>query len=105
MSRDAIRKSVTWLRERFNELRYWENVQAGRWSRRRCREGHPAPIGSGHPTCTLSCIEHVYDEDGQRRAVIHFYLLPSGEVGGSGRPDPKAMWIDGEKYVADTELK
>jgi hypothetical protein len=61
-------------------------------------EKHPAPPSSKLPLCTLSQTLAYFDEKNQEIARVHQYKRPNGELGGSGRPDPKRLLIDGIIY-------
>ena len=41
-------------------------------------------------------IHRYYDERGNKIAIVHQMLLPDGTIGGSGRPEPKVLWVGGE---------
>jgi hypothetical protein len=91
--------SSTELRLRFNEGGYWQKakslellqVVSGSW---------PAPPQSGQPPGTLSMIIEYRTIAGEKVALVHQYLLPNGNIGGSGMPDPKALVEDGILYLA-----
>jgi hypothetical protein len=36
------------------------------------------------------------DDQRNRLALVHEYRLPDGSLGGSGKPDPKRMYFEGE---------
>jgi hypothetical protein len=50
------------------------------------------------PYCTHSQIVNYYDASGNRVAVVHQCVLPDGSIGGSGRPEPKRIWIGGVSF-------
>lgn len=54
-----------------------------------------AAAKSGQPRRTRSELVGYYDA-GPRIAVAHRFVTPDGEVGGSGRPDPKEVRREGE---------
>jgi hypothetical protein len=37
----------------------------------------------------------VYERDGDPIAIVHQYVRPDGQLGGSGRPDPKRVIVVG----------
>ncbi len=39
------------------------------------------------------------DSTGVMVALVHQYLLPSGALGASGRPDPKRLILNGLLYI------
>ena len=61
-------------------------------------EKHPAPHRSGHPLCTLSQTLAYFDDQDQEVARVHQYKRPNGTLGGSGRPDPKRLLVEGIIY-------
>jgi len=87
------------LRRLFEEGAYLDRAAAGELLTRVRRSGHPSPASSGQPHCTKSQIIEYCDRSGQRLAIAHQYLRPDGSIGASGRPDPKALLIDGVLYT------
>lgn len=59
---------------------------------------HSSPQRSGEPFCTTSELVYYFEGDG-KVAEVHRYLRPDGTIGGSGRPDPKALLRAGVLYV------
>lgn len=95
-----VRVSRGRLREIFNQGQYWERTQAGEF-RELVIESAPAPIQAGQrPGTNSEIIEYRNLTD--RIAVVHQYTHPDGSVGGSGRPDPKAVLKDGILYILET---
>ena len=58
----------------------------------------PSP-SSGQPRGTRS-ERIVYFDGGQLIAVAHRFVAPDGSIGGSGRPDPKAVRFGNEWLIA-----
>ena len=58
-----------------------------------------ASPSSGQPPGTRS-ERIVYLDGGERIAVAHRFVLPDGSIGGSGRPDPKAVRFGSEWLIA-----
>ena len=56
---------------------------------------HPS---SGQPRRTRS-ERVVYYDGGQPVAVAHRFVTPDGNIGGSGRPDPKAVRLGNEWLI------
>ena len=54
-----------------------------------------AAATSGQPSGTVSELVGYY-EAGRRIAIAHRFVMPDGEIGGSGKPDPKEVRRDGE---------
>lgn len=83
-----------YIRDRFNEGRFWQRVQNGDLTTVLKRNGHPSPPRARLPTCTRSQLL-VYLEGKKAVAIVHQYLLPDGTIGGSGRPDPEMLKLNG----------
>src|SRR5260370_42035428 len=77
------------LRRMFNEGRYWERMKSGEFFEVLYREGHPSPKDSREPPCTRSQIIAYLDPQGRQVAIVQQYLRKDGQMGGSGRHDPK----------------
>jgi hypothetical protein len=86
------------LQEMFNAGGYVEKVERGVLAVEIRRDKHPAPPKANQPYCTCSQILAYLNADGNRIAVVHQYLLPDGKLGGSGRPDPKALLVGDTLY-------
>jgi hypothetical protein len=84
----------------FNEGGLWQQVQSGELQERLLKSGHPTPAPAAEPYCTRSQMVGYYKATGGRVALVHQYLRPDGTVGASGRPDPKALVVDGVLYTA-----
>lgn len=85
------------LRKMFNDGRYWELARKGKLHEKLYSEGPPQKA-SGEPPGTLSQIVAYLDLDGRQLAVVHQYLRKDGSLGGSGRPDPKKLFLHGIEY-------
>ena len=86
----------------FNEGGYFERARTGKLDVQMTEDSHPAPAKSGHPKCTRSQMFEYFDWDtGDRLVQLHQYRLPNGTLGGSGQPDPKAMFVEGALYYLD----
>ena len=97
--RPLIRVSPQKLRQLFNDGKFWERAKQGLLLEKLDSEGHPSPKQSGEPPCTRSQIIAYLDSSGHRVAVVHQYLRKDGNLGGSGRPDPKKLFHEGKLYV------
>ena len=60
----------------------------------------PASPHSNQPDGTLSELVE-YQENGERVAIVHRFVTKDGEIGGSGRPDPKAIRFGREWLFLD----
>ena len=86
------------LRCRFNRHRLFERWQNGEF---RTEFGEPSPAhpNSGQPPNTISQMVYYYDRaTDEEVAKVHLFLLENGEIGASGRHDPKRVFIDGILY-------
>ncbi|MBM4285636.1 MAG: hypothetical protein FJ128_10375 [Deltaproteobacteria bacterium] len=86
------------LQKIFNEKGFWERASSGELKVEVMSEKHPSPLKSAQPPCTLSQILAYFDNQGQEVARVHQYKRPDGSLGGSGRPDPKRLFINGVIY-------
>ena len=88
------------LNELFNDNQYWERAQAGEFTVELKTNRHRQDPTPSLPYCTHSQIIRYIDHAGATIAVVHQMRLPDGRIGGSGRPEPKALWFGGEmRYV------
>lgn len=95
--------SVEIIREQFNRGQFLERAQRGelrqqtvnydshlnRRQRQRVRE----------PRCTRSQMVLYFTLDDKPVALVHRYRRPNGELGGSGQPDPKRLFL-GDRIIA-----
>jgi len=89
------------LRRLFDEGRYYERARNGEFTVRMTANSHPAPAASGEPKCTRSQMLAYHDpESGERIVLLHQCRRPDGNIGGSGKPDPKVLLINGTLHVA-----
>ncbi len=88
------------IRRLFNEGRYQERLDAGELVAELRKSKHPSAPRARMPVCTRS--QTLVYLNGRRRfvAIVHQYLLPSGRLGASGRPDPKLLRHEGRIYQA-----
>ncbi|MBM4438323.1 MAG: hypothetical protein FJ029_14115 [Actinobacteria bacterium] len=94
------RVSARELRDLFNASGLTERAEDGTVSVILRADRHPSPPRGDHPVCTRSQSLEYVDANGTRLAVAHRYLRPDGTLGGSGRPDPKAVLVGGELLIA-----
>src|SRR5438309_1866048 len=86
------------IRCRYNTAKYFELWQAGRF-RTELGESGPASPKSGQPPNTISQIAYYYDRTtNDEIAKVHFFLLENGQIGASGRHDPKSVVVDSVRY-------
>lgn len=85
------------LRDRFNAGEYIARLEAGEftWC---CVDRSKRPASVGEPAGAESLCLAGLDALGHRIFVVHCYIRPGGEVGGSGLHDPKWLFEDGVIY-------
>lgn len=83
------------IKQAFNEGQFWQRAQSGDLQASLVKDDHPRSLPKGHPLCTKSQFLVYHKPDGEPVAWVHQYLLPNGRLGGSGRPDPKALVVEG----------
>jgi len=87
-----------------NELRGKFNGNEGGYPARRASlkvrrvYDEPASPRSNQEPGTRSIVDSYYDDDDQKVMTLHYFLRPDGTLGGSGRPDPKELLVDGIMY-------
>jgi hypothetical protein len=86
------------LRRMFNNSTIPDLIKSGKLREELIRQGHPSPRGSGQPFCTHSQILSFWNREGKMVALCHQYKRPDGTIGGSGKPDPKRIMIEGTIY-------
>ncbi len=87
------------MRQLFNDGNYWQRAIAGEFRQLTLRNGHPSAPSAPEPVCTRSMIVAYFDRANERVAVIHQYVRPDGTLGGSGRPGPKRLFVEGTIYL------
>lgn len=95
---------IAQLRAMFNEGGYWTKVQGGELQQRVVAENHPTSPRAPVPYCTRSQYIAYLDASGQEVARVHQYLLPDGNLGASGRPDPKQVMQNGVLYMGEVNV-
>ncbi len=86
------------MQKMFNDGQYWERSKSGGFSVVTLEDRHPALTAASEPHCTHSQMLSYRDNDGNEVARVHQYLRPNGNIGASGKPDPKRLFKDGELY-------
>jgi hypothetical protein len=83
----------------FNRGNYWQKALDGQLGMKVTRESHPSPPLANEPYCTRSQQVSLYDNDTDDEiARLHLYRRPDGNIGLSGKPDPKRLVIGGTMY-------
>jgi hypothetical protein len=96
--------TLTDLRDLFN-TEVLPKIQSGDYLEIVRSEGTPR-ARSGEPIGTRSQIVEYWDSSGSQMfkvATIHRYLRPDGELGASGKPDPKIVLHKGVLYAPHVE--
>jgi hypothetical protein len=86
------------IRRQFNKRRLWEQAQSGLLTQHPRKDRHPNPPPATEALCTRSQIVLYVDCHGRAVALVHQYVRPNGQLGASGRPDPK-MLLDGAEIL------
>lgn len=82
----------------FNSNNYWERANRGEFQQCLRRNAHCEPAPPGEPFCTHSQMVSYLDAEGNEVARVHQYRRPDGTLGGSGKPDPKKLIVNGVLY-------
>jgi hypothetical protein len=88
------------LRRIFNEGQYYDRMLSGEF-RAEIVSQNRRRRGDHRVRNTLSQTVEYWDKFGNRIARVHQYRKPDGSLGGSGRPDPKAVFHEGVLYMLD----
>jgi len=87
------------IQEMFNQCQYYDKVVRGELHKRIWGYDNHLKRRQrkmlGEPVCTRSQIVLYYDSDGKPLAIVHQYKRRNGDIGGSGRPDPKRLFVAG----------
>lgn len=84
------------IRQEFNRHHIDEKVKSGQVIAFLKRNSHLSSPPEGEPYCTHSQIIYYYTQSGHLLsllAVAHQYLRPDATIGGSGKPDPKRLYL------------
>lgn len=87
----------------FNEGHFAARAAAGEFRIEEKKNQRPA--SPNEPPEARSITQHYFDMDGNKIAVVHFYLRAKGEIGASGQPDPKLLLVDGIVHVCDVPAR
>ncbi len=82
----------------FNQGRYWEQTKTDILQAKVMTDRHPSSPVANEPTCTRSQYIIYINANGKKIAGVHQYLRANGQLGASGRPDPKELLVDGIWY-------
>lgn len=92
------------LRQKFNEAGFWQRAMDGEFTVRVVRDApidrtSPRSRFDDDPLCARSQIVRDLDSERVTIAVVHQYIRHDGSQCARGKPDPKALRIDGVYYV------
>ena len=93
------------MRLRFNNGNYWEKSTKGELTKIVIEERVPKVLPPGEPANTLSQMVSYRDSEDTEIARAHQYLRPNGEIGASGKPDPKRLYEGGILYRLQKDPK
>lgn len=93
--RPARRVSAAELRRIFNAGDYLGRVERNELLAS-VESERLAPPEAGQPPGTTSRMVRYYDLQLHTVAIVHEYMRPDGNRGGSGLPDPKRLHLDDE---------
>jgi len=79
----------------FNDSTIPDQIKSGQLRKKIMSQRHSTPVRSGQPLCTYSQILSFWDSQGNKVAICHQYKRPDGTIGGSGKPDPKRIMVEG----------
>jgi hypothetical protein len=92
-----IRISENELRGKFNRNEGGNPARRARLKVRRVYDEPASPMSKQEPG-TRSIVDSYYDETDRKVMTLHHFLRPNGTLGGSGKPDPKELLVDGIMY-------
>src|ERR1022692_4504349 len=92
-----IRISENELRGKFNGNEGGYPARRASLKVRRVYDEPASPMSKQEPG-TRSIVDSYYDDDDRKVMTLHYFLKPDGTLGGSGRPDPKELMVDGIMY-------
>jgi hypothetical protein len=97
-SNRPIRRISKWdMCRLFNEGKYFERVLSGELTARIENERPSTIVSATIPPGSISQ-EVFYYEGTNLVAVVQNFITPSGQIAGSGKPDPKRMVINNIAY-------
>lgn len=91
------------IRKLFNDGQYYHRVLSGQLTTYIKADVVLKAPPEGEPPGTRSQIVIYYDKASHFVALVHQYLRPDGELGASGKPDPKKLFHEGRMYATGRE--
>lgn len=98
MARPVKLVTAQHIRKLFNDGNYSARAASGEFTATVKKSKHPAAPRAKMPVCTRSQTVVYLNRRRKAVAIVHQYLLPNGELGASGRPDPKFLVHHGTTY-------
>ena len=90
------------IRRLFNEGPYAQMIAEGRLRAQFLPNTHlDHPDKRGNPRCTFRQMIRYVDAEGDPVVEVFQYMRPDGTLGGSGRPDPKRLWVSRVVLIAE----
>jgi hypothetical protein len=94
---------VKTIQRLFNEGDYVGKVDTGEYIETIVHEAPAHPKYKQPPGTQTQTVEYREANTGQWRGRAHRFVMPSGKVGASGKPDPKLIRQGGVTYAIDPE--
>lgn len=88
----------------FNSADYTVRLETGQLKRVLIREHHlktETSQAKRMPFCTVGQIYRYLDKENEWHAEVHQYLMPNGQLGASGLPDPKRLRRNGTVWAIE----
>lgn len=86
------------MRCRFNRARYWLRMQAGEFIAITQKSNLARPLSAWPPGTLTQEVYYINRQTRVEMARVHQYVLPDGRILGSGKPDPKVIYLGGIMY-------
>ncbi len=94
--------SAETLRRLFNESQFPTMIAQGLLQADYLRNSHlEAPESRGEPFCTHAQMVRYLDQNARWTVEVSQYLRPDGNLGASGKPDPKRLRLGGTIFILD----
>lgn len=90
------------IRGIFNDGQYYQKVLGNQLTAHIKKDKLLSSVPIGEPPGVRSQILYYYDQNGEPVAIVHQYVRPDGSLGGSGKPDPKKIFLEG-RIIATRE--
>jgi hypothetical protein len=80
--------------EIFNNERLLERSESGEWTKKKRRDNPVSFTDYNGKHCVATQEWSWIDENNVERVRIHQYITEEGDIGASGKPDPKRIFLD-----------